>query len=443
MGKILKYCNTCSEGFAERFAFCPVCGGSLQKFEMNPVSDVPTEPVQAAEPEAPVFIAENAPIESEPTPEEVEYASAPTVEIPVAEVTEAPPLTEATATPDAEKTYKHEAAYMTPKGILFEPEPRYADEVRHQLPPPILTRDGDGYSITVIEEKNVSQRNYLLLGAAAFMLTAAFAAWGISLFQKSLDVGAIGDERSLALLLDDVPMPVEDEPQPKAKDKDAGGGGGGGREEKEEVNQGDLADQTKNPIRPPDAHVPRLDNPSIALPPPSTEGNKKFPKEFDRWGDPSKYGLNPSNGPGRGGGMGTGDGTGQGSGTGTGAGSGSGSGYGSGVGNGNGDGTGDGDSGRGAPPPVARVSQPLKILYKQKAQYTDQARQNNVQGTVTLRVTFLASGGIGGITTIKGLPYGLTEQAISAARAMKFEPEKVNGVARTTTRPVSFTFNIY
>ena len=92
---------------------------------------------------------------------------------------------------------------------------------------------------------------------------------------------------------------------------------------------------------------------------------------------------------------------------------------------------------------MAKVSEPLKILYKQKAQYTDAARQNNVQGTVTLRVTFLASGGIGGITTIKGLPYGLTEQAIAAARAMKFDPEKVNGVARTTSRPVSFSFNIY
>jgi len=89
------------------------------------------------------------------------------------------------------------------------------------------------------------------------------------------------------------------------------------------------------------------------------------------------------------------------------------------------------------------VTQPLKILAKQKAQYTDAARTNNVQGTVTLRVTFLSSGGIGSIATIKGLPHGLTEQAIAAARNIRFEPEMVNGVARTTSRPVSFTFNIY
>jgi TonB family protein len=140
--------------------------------------------------------------------------------------------------------------------------------------------------------------------------------------------------------------------------------------------------------------------------------------------------------------MGTGTGTGQGSGTGTGTGSGSGSGYGGGVGNGNGDGRGDGTDG---PPPaaVARVTSPLRITYKQKAQYTDAARTNNVQGTVTLRVTFLASGGIGSITTVKGLPHGLTEQAIAAARSMRFEPQMVNGRPQTTSRPVSFTFNIY
>ena len=89
------------------------------------------------------------------------------------------------------------------------------------------------------------------------------------------------------------------------------------------------------------------------------------------------------------------------------------------------------------------MSQPLKILAKPKAQYTDAARTNQVQGNVTLRVTFLASGGIGSIRTVKGLPHGLTEQAIAAARAMRFEPEKVNGVPRTTTRPVTYAFNIY
>jgi len=449
MGKILKFCNSCEEGFAERFTFCPDCGGSLQAVELNPVQAA-AEPVVAAveEPQVPAFIQDEISepvremINPEPTADEVEFASAPTEEIPAARFEE--PIEEVEEVIETAKPVaaRHDSpAFMTAPGILFESEPKYADEVRHTIPAPLLSKDGDGYAITVIEEKNGNQRNGLLLAATAFTLLVALGAWAVSLFNKDLNLGAIGDDRSIAMLLEDVPMPTVEEPKQEKNKDDAGGGGGGGREDQEDVNQGDLADQTKQPIRPPDAKVHRMDDPALVMPPPSTEGNKKFPKDYDRWGDPNKYGQIASNGPGTGGGMGSGTGTGQGSGTGTGAGSGSGSGYGSGVGDGNGDGRGSGDGG--PPPTVARVSQPLKILAKPKAQYTDAARTNQVQGNVTLRVTFLASGGIGSITTVKGLPHGLTEQAIAAARAMRFEPEKVNGVPRTTTRPVTYAFNIY
>jgi hypothetical protein len=54
-----------------------------------------------------------------------------------------------------------------------------------------------------------------------------------------------------------------------------------------------------------------------------------------------------------------------------------------------------------------------------------------------LKVTFLASGQIGSISTIKGLPNGLTEKAIAAARSIKFETGK------TITRSVEYSFTIY
>ena len=49
MGKIVKYCSSCDEGFAERFGFCPNCAASLQTFEMNPVTEEMTlqEPATA------------------------------------------------------------------------------------------------------------------------------------------------------------------------------------------------------------------------------------------------------------------------------------------------------------------------------------------------------------------------------------------------------------
>ena len=61
----------------------------------------------------------------------------------------------------------------------------------------------------------------------------------------------------------------------------------------------------------------------------------------------------------------------------------------------------------------------VKIFSKRRADYTDKAREHEIQGTVLLRVTFLASGEIGGIAPVTGLPYGLTEQAIAAAREIK------------------------
>ena len=88
-------------------------------------------------------------------------------------------------------------------------------------------------------------------------------------------------------------------------------------------------------------------------------------------------------------------------------------------------------------------SEPLAIIAKVKAQYTDAARSNKEQGTVTLRVTFLANGGIGNIEITKGLKYGLTEQAIASAKKMVFLPQRVKGVAVSTTRQVTYSFNIY
>ncbi|MBA2736364.1 MAG: energy transducer TonB, partial [Pyrinomonadaceae bacterium] len=85
----------------------------------------------------------------------------------------------------------------------------------------------------------------------------------------------------------------------------------------------------------------------------------------------------------------------------------------------------------------------LKIISKPRANYTDAARQNQIQGTVTLRVTFLASGQIGKISLVNDLPDGLTEQAIAAARTIRFEPQIVNGKPRTVTKTVQYNFTIY
>lgn len=92
--------------------------------------------------------------------------------------------------------------------------------------------------------------------------------------------------------------------------------------------------------------------------------------------------------------------------------------------------------------PMQGVKQDVKILSQPRAGYTDSARQENTEGIVVLSVTFLASGQIGSISAVKSLPNGLTEQAIAAARRIAFEPAKVDDVARTTTKQLTYSFAI-
>lgn len=85
----------------------------------------------------------------------------------------------------------------------------------------------------------------------------------------------------------------------------------------------------------------------------------------------------------------------------------------------------------------------LRIVAKPRANYTDAARQKNTQGTVSLRVTFLGSGGIGNISVLNNLPHGLTEQAIVAAMKIAFVPMKKNGKLVSVSKIVQYNFLIY
>ncbi len=85
----------------------------------------------------------------------------------------------------------------------------------------------------------------------------------------------------------------------------------------------------------------------------------------------------------------------------------------------------------------------LKVLHKPRPAYTDEARSNGTEGTVQLRVTFVASGRIGSVEPLSDLGDGLTEQAIAAARELQFEPAKRGGTPVSVTKTVEYTFSIY
>ena len=477
MGKIVKYCAACDESYAEKFAFCPNCAQPMTAFEMNPVSGGASElskqpdPIAAKNeafenndlleiPAAAPVVAESAPIAN--APEVIEPA--PVSEVPNAaetavfsNINQTQPYYDQINFEDLDQAKAaepaiedHSAATKTFAATAgatngFDRNQTVSTDYQSNYNAP--KSGDDGYHITVIEEKNVGQRNALLLGTMVLMVTVALGGMIYSIFNKDLGIGAIDSDNPVFLAVNDaIPVEVEAPPKPKNND-DGGGGGGGGKEEKDPPSKGRLVTQTDTPT-PPSVNTPQLTNPTLRIDP-STKGNIKRERTEERPGLPGSDNLNPSNGNGRGGGIGTGTGTGIGGGNGTGEGNGDGSGSGNGKGNGTGNGTGDKNQGIPKPPPPPEPKAPvgptegIKILSKPQPRYTDAARTNNVQGTVTLKVTFSASGQVTGVAPISGLPYGLTEQAIAAARQIRFEPAKKSGVAVSVSKSIQYTFSIY
>lgn len=83
---------------------------------------------------------------------------------------------------------------------------------------------------------------------------------------------------------------------------------------------------------------------------------------------------------------------------------------------------------------------PLKIVEMPKAEYSETAYRAGIFGKVTLSVRFLAGGRIGTIEIIKGLPGGLTEEAVKAARRIRFIPARQDGRLTNTAQAVDYYF---
>ena len=80
---------------------------------------------------------------------------------------------------------------------------------------------------------------------------------------------------------------------------------------------------------------------------------------------------------------------------------------------------------------------------EQAPQYTEDARKNQITGTVALRVVFASSGEVVQIRAVHTLPFGLTERAIAAARQIRFEPAMRDGRAVSVSMQLEYNFNLY
>ena len=85
---------------------------------------------------------------------------------------------------------------------------------------------------------------------------------------------------------------------------------------------------------------------------------------------------------------------------------------------------------------------PIVVMEKPLPEYTAEARRLRIEGDVTLKVRFLASGQVEVLGVVNGLGHGLDEQARLAAERIRFKPATQNGHAVDQISIIHVTFQM-
>ena len=287
--------------------------------------------------------------------------------------------------------------------------------------------------------KNTATKPYALAACASAVVALAFMltiVWLVNGRTPQVNNAAVGPSLEITLL--DVAAP----PEINIKDDNEGAGrlpklsrGGGGDRDPLPPQHGKLPPPSLIPAAIP--ITPPLNTQSLPV-----AGINIDPAQWQDvkavvYGDPNSTSTIPSAGPGDGYGIGTGKGPG--------IGSGSDSGY----------GCSDGDRLFGGGGTCGRscsgcktykgseVEQRARLLQKPEPQYTEEARKNQITGTVMLRAVFSSAGEVVQIQALRSLPFGLTERAIAAARQIKFVPAMKGGRPVSVFMQLEYNFNLY
>lgn len=440
----MKFCSTCQEEFADKFSFCPVDGSPLNAVTPK-LDDSVTRP---GVPAAAAFTS------SEFTPSEPAYAAAATT----AAASAVAPRGEyhLTFIDDAGVTQR---LIQELKGVAHNSE----------LTWPEFKRDPFGFTKRMVVGygqagwKVLSQPNVAtgVLTALVLVITMVLGVFWIDRIQsrQRSELVAKSDEQLVDQLID-IP---DEQPTPdpgtaglnkgsgggsKPKPEKAAGGGGGGREEQKPASFGKTpqASLTVPQVVAPDPKPPTIKNPSLPVAATVVADPLLVPPDARvlPYGDFKSKSNDPSSGPGSGNGIGTGRGGGIGPGEGGGIGPGRGGNIGGGDRN-------DGGGGPGGPGggdynrifSGKEVSSKARVLSKPEPQYTEEARKNQIVGTVVLRAVFTSGGQVTSIRAVSGLPFGLTERAIAAARQIKFSPATKDGRPVSMYIQLEYNFNLY
>jgi TonB family protein len=89
------------------------------------------------------------------------------------------------------------------------------------------------------------------------------------------------------------------------------------------------------------------------------------------------------------------------------------------------------------------TTQKARVITKPEPTYTEDARKNQVTGTVVIRCVFTSSGAVTQIRVVSDLPHGLSDRAIAAARQIRFIPAIKDGHFVSMYIQLEYNFNLY
>lgn len=430
----MKHCPTCQEEFANKFSFCPVDGTPLDDATVSsPVPDIP--PVQLGG----------------------TYAATAAAIVPAGE---------------------YHLTFVDDTGLTRRLMTELKEVAHHsELTWPEFKRDPFNYSKRFVTGYSslvwrfFSTRNVAIATSTALAVVLGFVIVFVVVGRaKSDDQLAKTDPDLVVEQLinpDEIPAEIEETKPDKAigtgqggrvgfnKGKGegskpvpakAGGGGGGGQQDLLPTQQGRIPPPSEIPAlipTTPPNRPPLLPVAGINIDPALYKN-----QNYDRFGDPRSQSQATSAGSGSGNGLGNGTGAGIGEGDGQGFGPGRDRNMGGGDARDGGGGSGGGTGNNGLDYAnkifkPSEVSSKARILSRPEPQYTEEARKNQVSGTVVLRAVFSSSGQVTNIRTVSGLPHGLTERAMAAARQIRFAPATKDGRAVSQYIQIEYNFNLY
>ncbi len=476
----MKTCTTCHEEFADKFSFCPVDGTPLNGFNRNAADPVLTSV------EEPETTAMHTPASGNgafvPANGNGKYVLGDGNFVAGDALASGAGAAATMPTAIAASKNEYHLTMIEDAGLVS----RLMTELREvahasQLTWPEFKRDPVGFTrrsavaygaltLRFFRAPNVALASLI----AIFTMIAAIIAIGL-LDRRATQLALLNEPERVDQILDFTEVPeekLEEKPDKGVGDKKdegrvgfnkgkgegskpkfekAQGGGGGGRQEQKPASQGGIppASMDQPQIVTPKPIPPAIQSPRLPVAVVSKGDPSLFPPTTPPvFGVPNSKSKEPSSGPGTGDGIGNGSGNNIGSGNGSGYGKGEGYNIGGGSGKLGGGGSGGGTGSNGEENytrvfKLNEVTQKYQILSKPEAQFTEEARKNNTQGTVRLRALLASNGRISDIRPLNQLPYGLTEKAIEAARKMEFKPSVKNGHPVSVYVVLEYGFNLY